>query len=866
MDSRAEGPLKRLAFEDEQRFANDEDDDENDSVSLDSVEKKPELPMSLMSSTSQMELFMEPCKDAFDIETYVPGLRNALKHRYGNFMAAWTRGFKQTLHGSIKFVRFVKLLEKMTLTDKKLKDSIDVAALYCALGEQKRRLISLRDIDAYTSVNVETFKDLFAQNFQSVDNFFCALDTHGGSNITLTKSEFHSGLARLGFVGDIDMLFEGLDTNGRGCISADEFVWLEDDLIRRSNALSRIKGQENERQRILKMKTKRKRDLGAKQRAARHEFLAHCRRKYGSIVRAWRQGLDRNHSMAVGRHEFMKFCADTGFTGDRKLAWTELDKDNSGKTTLEEIDMYGALMLAQFREFIKETFNSWNDVFERAGTARPLGGLNKKTTEEFFVRKVTEWGFTLRPPLSCSHLRKLFRALDLQGCGIVRREDVMFIRQWVPPPWMTVDPDHEARANFTEHLKTRHGNLISAWKSIDTDETNIVSWQKFFQGALHSKYGNIRRLPSIWRSFDANLCGYITLRDLNKDDADILEGFVIWARSNFGDVVSAFQVLDADQIGELSFHDFRSSMRLYGYSGDVRQLFIALDNKKSRKLSAKTLAFLDSWDMLDHEGAERAKKAKYKWTKTRVLFSSLRGCLQNASHKKTDEDKKQEFWFPKCWCTRNEDELECAKMCHAIGSHTDKEERSMELLIHQPHTQSNSELALPPIGGQSPTSVVTRMHGTFPASNSTTHKPHDEQPSSLIVSQVALKSYGIPLFRSHPIPSWDSTSNSPHARSRSPHSHRAKSTFPHSKTLKGMRSQPTLEPVKACVTVTNSIVGHPQRTTQSNSSHRAPKKTSATHMVVRSDGAIPERPPDRNKSSSPTRLDADGSEVLASTT
>jgi len=62
-----------------------------------------------------------------------------------------------------------------------------------------------------------------------------------------------------------------------------------------------------------------------------------------------------------------------------------------------------------------------------------------------------------------------------------------------------------------------------------------------------------------------------------------------------------FQVFDADGSNHLSFQEFRSNCRVYGYELSTKILFSALDVDGEGLLSLKEVDFLDEWDLGEDE-------------------------------------------------------------------------------------------------------------------------------------------------------------------------------------------------------------------------------------------------------------------------
>lgn len=144
---------------------------------------------------------------------------------------------------------------------------------------------------------------------------------------------------------------------------------------------------------------------------------------------------------------------------------------------------------------------------------------------------------------------------------------------------------------------------------MDTDNSNRVSWHEFECAA--KKIGFTGDLPGAWLTFDEDLSGFITLREIDEEAYNALLQFRTWADNEFGGVRSAFKVLDNDGSGELTFREFRRAVRDFGFGSgessgsDARALFNSLDADGAGLISHNEIAFLDDWEAaIDTDGVD----------------------------------------------------------------------------------------------------------------------------------------------------------------------------------------------------------------------------------------------------------------------
>ena len=153
----------------------------------------------------------------------------------------------------------------------------------------------------------------------------------------------------------------------------------------------------------------------------------------------------------------------------------------------------------------------------------------------------------------------------------------------------------------------RYKNYLKAWRRLlDRDSSNRVNWQEFETAAQKIHFtGNV---AGAWRHLDEDLSGYISLKEIDAESHISLLQFKNWADSEFGGVRNAFKVLDADNSGELTFREFRRTVRDFGFEGSPMALFEALGAEGTGKMTMtiEDISFLDDWETENFDGSEPA--------------------------------------------------------------------------------------------------------------------------------------------------------------------------------------------------------------------------------------------------------------------
>jgi hypothetical protein len=143
--------------------------------------------------------------------------------------------------------------------------------------------------------------------------------------------------------------------------------------------------------------------------------------------------------------------------------------------------------------------------------------------------------------------------------------------------------------------------------------------------------GNI---GAAWRWLDADLSGWISLHEVDPPSSALLHSFKDWADANFGSVRLAFQALDADGGGTLSFSELRRACRKWRWEGEVRLLFDCLDIDSDgpgrRQISVHEISFLDEWEALEPSSGDESGLDSCRFQESNVRRRAL-GKPQKAS-------------------------------------------------------------------------------------------------------------------------------------------------------------------------------------------------------------------------------------------
>jgi len=520
-------------------------------------------------------------------------LKLFLEEKESSLLKAWFKHFDHNVNGRVSFSEFKSGMQKCEFPGG------NAEGLWTELDPEESGEITLNEICDEQAQLWNSFKRWCGANFDGARGMISKLKeasapyvqpniTHARFSITameemLQPSEWKMGLRQCGWDGGSeDLLFHAIDIEVEGILAARELRWLESEVHRH-----RVK--ENAR---LVATRESMRKSAARQWAQMmlKNFKAFLARGFGPTYHAWRRVLDPDGSMTLPRATLFKICRNLNWKGDVRALWRALDFDNSGSTTLEELDPHCAQLLAQFKDWAERTFGPkpavamWKELSKRR---------LRKLTYLQFAQECQVRGFERK-------LKTLAAWLDWHGKKYIEEDDLRFLDGWRTPPWLVAQPNPEAAEQFRRHLKHKYGHYLRAWRTVmDRDGSNCCNWHEFVDAAKQMKFhGDV---AGAWLAMDDDLSGFVSIKEIDEPTHNALAEFKTWATEEFGGVGVAFKVLDKDHSSELTYKEFRFAVRSYGFTGDLQKLFETLDQDRTGCLQGKELAFLDRWNVQGQE-------------------------------------------------------------------------------------------------------------------------------------------------------------------------------------------------------------------------------------------------------------------------
>jgi len=526
-------------------------------------------------------------------------------------------------------------------------EGISVQELVAIDGDKEN--LSLEELAPEEGALVISTREWIKETFGDPASMWDAVDTANAGS--LEREAWQSGCMAHGFTGteeDLSCLFDFIDVDEGGSISKEEILFLETDSAARDTAIFKEKMKaKGQLQRLLASvywadkhnnahpssrsapkpwmandfealpplvivkRQQRLRQIRKQQREARACLEEHLRLKYGTCSRAWRRGLDPNGRFSVSKMSLRHFCRVQELNINIQALWTELDTDSDGIIGINDVASQGAAALAAFKAWCSRHHGSctavWNhpEMVKARSERQNDGNLNLRSSRKILTSlfletlKLLGWSCTL------DSQAEIWSALDYFNAGFLSQEDLAWLDSWKPPLWLTSYPSEEEWNAVKDLFLARWGSPLNAWKQLDRDGQNELSWAEFLEGCKKVKFKG--DMGAAWRFIDDNASGCISMKEFSLEQYELLMSFKEWASGLFGSVGNAMKNFDKDGSGSLTLGELRRSCQKGKWEGDARELFDCLfsglgkDGASKREMKTEDIAFLDSWPERDEE-------------------------------------------------------------------------------------------------------------------------------------------------------------------------------------------------------------------------------------------------------------------------
>eukprot|EP00929_Paragymnodinium_shiwhaense_P031569 TRINITY_DN17650_c1_g6_i1.p1 TRINITY_DN17650_c1_g6~~TRINITY_DN17650_c1_g6_i1.p1 ORF type:complete len:892 (-),score=120.93 TRINITY_DN17650_c1_g6_i1:216-2891(-) len=362
---------------------------------------------------------------------------------YHNFVRGWRRAFTNDDLGKLTFLKFCHCCGSIGFRGK-------LKTLWLHLDKENRGYITLKDVRPDACEAINHLRLFLEENYRTIDDVWeKILDTKGHGKCTL--SDWMDCIQnKLKYPGDARKLFDWLDFSGSNFVTLTQMEYLG---MRRRKITT-----QSAREKVLqRQKTDREEADGMLRRFKL--YLAH---HYGSVVHAWRLGLDPDGDGKLQFTEFCARCRQISFQGNLKALWFALDKEDLGYISLEELDPTAVAAFEDFRRLVSIFFDDLESLWHSCMDPDCSG---RCSLDEF-----REGCRALRYHKSPA---MLFKYLDLRFENAISMDGLSFID-------LPRNASREEATRFARDSGTRTLSALEDFLKIEYGGSIVRAWRKGF--------------------------------------------------------------------------------------------------------------------------------------------------------------------------------------------------------------------------------------------------------------------------------------------------------------------------------------------------------------------------------------------------
>jgi len=570
-------------------------------------------------------------------------LRFQLKSRYGTLTAGWRHGLDVNGLGKVTFGQFCIAMRKLGFSGsiKNMFDGLDV---------QRKGSITLRELDPESDEIIKEFRTMLLEKHGTYIKGWKAMDTNGNGSLEIDEME--EACESFNYTKDPKQLFKLLlEGPGKKHITMADLD---------PTAMRAYWRGDTEGMSAMSAKDRGKADLAARfkadaalkeSRMEAHDWATLKKsliRKYGTVTAAWRSGLDVMGNGKVSFLEFSKQVRHAGFCGNINKTFQELDEDNSGIISFNEVDPGWYAKLSVFHAVLFAKHKSYQSAWKSLDADRS-NAVDVKEIENL----CHDLGYPHSPKelfkqlLASKQVRQLCGA-DLECIAPIvqgNHDDPNAALQMHKRDSSMLSEEDRAKISFSlreakraemqgnrkdaftwEDLKKllirKYGTITAAWRhGLDWSGNGKLSFTEFARACRDNAFhGNIEEC---FREVDNDASGVITFNEVDNEWFLKHRLFHDLLLKRYGCYQDAWKGLDANKNNMCELEEFEVVCKEIGYTESAEAHFRQLCKDQGRRfltpedfevkqsLVARAAEALGRKETLEKD-ARDAKKAKEK--------------------------------------------------------------------------------------------------------------------------------------------------------------------------------------------------------------------------------------------------------------
>jgi len=231
-------------------------------------------------------------------------------------------------------------------------------------------------------------------------------------------------------------------------------------------------------------------------------FIELLKKRYGSILCAWRNALDVDRNGRISFFEFCRAARSIGYEASLRHLWNEINSnDDPAFITLDELDKPMYLRFNEFKDRLIATFGSIEKGWKKFDAE-----CRRQIYWNDFRRGVDHFeDFTW----SEEQIKQLFSDLDVDGGGFISRDEWFYLDKWKSAK------DAERCSLFRKKLKVKYTKARDAYRVFCPSGSDKISLEEFKKNIKPFGFTSTDAV-SIFQMLDTNSSGFLSLSEFVK--------------------------------------------------------------------------------------------------------------------------------------------------------------------------------------------------------------------------------------------------------------------------------------------------------------------------------------------------------------